>query len=308
MAKLDRLKLLLCAVNGGAYGTDAAPVVGDAIRAYDFSHTFQATRLDDDAVQPHLGAGDTHLIGKHLDISFKVRAVGAAAAGTPPPFGSLLRICGLSETVDAGVSVTYEPVSTGFEDGTLYFWRDNKKRALTGVRGTVSIVVERSNVPYLDFAMRGLYTAPEQAAILTPDWSTWRTPEPAEPARVDAWAFHGAAPILQSLRLSLAHEYPFISRVNQERVDITARAAEGEVVIEEPDLATLDMEALAVAHAKGALLFRHGTVAGQRVEISAPAAQIVNVAESESEGTAMQTGTLSLKPVLGNDEFKLTFL
>jgi hypothetical protein len=306
--KLDRLKLVLCAVNGGAYGTDAAPGSADAVKGFEFNVTpLQSTRVDDDQVQPWLGAGDSYLVGKHAEITFKVRASGAGAAGDVPPVGSLLRICGLSETVSAGVSVDYEPVSSGFEDGTLYFWRDNKRRVLTGVRGTVTFMAERSSVPYFEFALRGLYNKPTNVAFPTPDFSAWVKPVVAEPVNVGTWSFFGTQPIFNSLRLSFANDYPFVSRVNQERVDITGRAAEGELVMEEEDLATLDLEDLATSHTNGTLSFEHGKTAGNIVGVSAPKVQVMAPSEGESEGTAMQTAPLSLKPDAGNDELKITF-
>ncbi|SDH74365.1 hypothetical protein [Roseospirillum parvum] len=305
MPKSDRLKVLLAAVNSGAYGTDATPTAADSIRAFDFTVSPQATRIDDTSTQAFLGAGDHFLVGKNVTASFKVRLCGAGTAGDAPPYGSLLRMCGLSETIEAGVSVTYDPISAGFEDGTLYFYRDRKRRKVVGARGTVSVVIERSSVPHLAFEMTGLYQSAADDTLPAIDWSGWQTALPAEPANVGAFSAFGQTPILQSLTLALGNSHPFISRVNQERVDINDRAATGEMVIEEPDTATFDPEALAIAHTRGLVTFQHGTTAGNMVTVNAPAAQLGMPSEGESDGTAMLTLDLSLKPSAGNDEWQL---
>jgi hypothetical protein len=306
MPKRARSKALLAAVNAGAYGADALPT--EAMRAYDFSVTpMEATAIEDDAVQPYLGAGDTYLAGRHARLSFAIRAVGAGAAGTVPPFGDLLRMCGLSEVVTAATDVTYEPVSTGFEDGTLYYLQDGKLRSLTGCRGTVTFTAESKAVPFLKFEMMGLYVPPSEVAMPAVDWSSWQTPLPAQPSNTAALSVHGYAPILSRLVLGLGQSPEFVARVNQERIDIAKRAGTGEAVIEEPALVDKDYEAAVAAHTKGPVLFRHGTVPGNIVEVSAPKAQITGITESESEGVAMQTLQLSLKPDAGDDEMKIVF-
>lgn len=306
MSKPARRKALLAAINTGAYGVDAVPTT--PIRAYDFQVSpMEATTVEDDAVQPHMGSGDTYLVGRHVKLQFSVRAVGSGAAGTAPVFGPILRMCGLSEVITAATDVTYEPVSEGFEDGTLYFIQAGKRRSLTGVRGTVTFTVEAKNVPFFRFEVTGLYTAPSEVAMPAVDWSGWQTALPTSPANTDALNVHGFTPILQRLVLGLGQSAEFVARVNQERVDITARAGTGEAVIEEPALTDKDYEAAMAAHDKGAVLFRHGKTAGNIVELSAPKAQITGISEGEAEGVAMQTLQLSLKPDAGDDEWKLVF-
>lgn len=308
MSKRDRAKALTAKINAGAYGTDAAPTAAEAIRAYDFQVSpLEATAIDDDVVQPYMGPGDTHLVGRHVRFSFSVRAVGGGAAGTPPPFSALLRMCGLSEVVAAGVDVTYQPVSSGFEDGTVYYWRDGKKRAITGVRGTVSMTTEGKAVPFFRFELVGLYLPPSEVVMPDTDWSTWQKALPASPSNTAAFSVFGFSPVLQRLVLNLGQSAAHVARVNDERIDITNRAGTGEVVIEEPALADKDYEAAMAAHTKGVVLYRHGAAAGNIVEVSAPTAQITGISEGESEGAAMQTLQLSLKPSAGDDEMALVF-
>ncbi|SOE00680.1 hypothetical protein [Caenispirillum bisanense] len=305
MPRQDRVKALLVGLNTGAYGTD--PVPDTAIRAFDFGLSIDGQTLADDPVQPYMGAGDDHIVGRNVGLQFSIRAVGAGTAGTAPPYGALLRMCGLSETVTAATDVTYEPVSKAFEDGALYYVVDGKQRALLGARGTVTLTVERSNVPMLRFEMRGLYAAPtDGVAMPAVDWSTWPRPKPAEPANTPTFTFHGHSPKLLRMEAALGQAVEFVPRVNDERVDITNRASTGSVTIDEPDsLATKDYEAAWVSGERDVLRVVHGTTAGNIVEFVADKARITSVGEGQSEGRVTQQLGLSLKPDGGNDEWRL---
>lgn len=305
MPRYDRVKALLCAINTDPYGTDPVPDV--PIRAFDFSLSIDGQTISDDPVQPHMGAGDDHIVGRNVGLQFSVRAVGSGAAGTPPPYAPLLRMCGLSETITPATDVTYEPVSRDFEDGGIYFVKDGKRRALLGTRGTVTLTVERSNVPMLRFEMRGLYAAPvDGVAMPAVDWTGWPKAKPAEPANTPTFTFHAHSPKLLRLEAALGQSVQFVGRVNDERVDITDRSSSGSVTIDEPDsLAVKDYEAAWVSGALDPLRVVHGTTVGNIVEFVAPAARITSCGEGESEGRVTQQLAVSLKPLAGNDEWRL---
>ncbi len=76
------------------------------------------------------------------EITFKVELRGSAAAGSAPEIGDLLEACGMAETVTAGSSVVYSPVSVNDKSVTIYHYAmDNSGSAvlkkLTGVTITV---------------------------------------------------------------------------------------------------------------------------------------------------------------------------
>ncbi len=309
MAKLERLQCILVKMNAGAYGTDAAPVAANAMKVYDVSVSpLESTTVDVTQVKPYLGSDDSYLVNKHNKITFKLHATGAGAAGDVPLWGPLVRASGFSETIDPGVSVIYEPVSEGFEDVTLYFWRDEKLRKLQGARGTFKFMSEASNIPHFEFSLTGLYSGVAAVARPDIDFSGWIKPVPAEPQNVGEFSLYGHTPILKSLSVDLGGETPYVPRVNQARVDFTDRKPTGECLIEEPLLADIDYEALAVSHASGALAYQHGVTAGNIVRIECPNLQLGKPSESESEGVAMQTLPISAKPLLGNDELTITVM
>ena len=64
---------------------------------------------------------------RQAELSFDVNLVGASAAGGTVPYAVLLEGCKLEETLVAGTSATYLPVSSGDSSLTLGFYLDGKK-------------------------------------------------------------------------------------------------------------------------------------------------------------------------------------
>lgn len=97
-----------------------------------------------------------HVFGGTLrTVTFDVELKGSGAAGTAPEFGDLLEACGFAETIAAGVSVTYDPASTGIKSGTLYYYQDGTLMSLTGARGNVSFSFPVGEVGKASFSMTG---------------------------------------------------------------------------------------------------------------------------------------------------------
>lgn len=90
---------------------------------------------------------------KKLSCTCEVK--GSGTAGTAPEIGPLLRMCGLDETIVADTSVTYAPISTGFESGNLYYYQDGMLHKLYGVRGNVSFNMEAGGKLMASFEFTG---------------------------------------------------------------------------------------------------------------------------------------------------------
>ncbi len=140
------------------YNTDAVPVIGtDAVYVENPSWSNEGARMID---RNNVGSGalDTSrkIYGGSLQtVAFDVEIKGSGAAGTAPELGAMLRACGLSETVVASTSVTYAPVDTGLESGTIYYYQDGKRKILTGCRGNVSFNLTAGEVGKASFTFTG---------------------------------------------------------------------------------------------------------------------------------------------------------
>ena len=136
MLKFKR-KVLLSKIEG-TYGVDAAPAAAtDAILARNMR--VMPLRLGverRELVKTWFANEGDIVIGQWSEISFDVEMAGAGtAADTVAKYGPLLRGCGLAQTVNAAVSVQYDPVSTAEESLSKYFQVDGRQHKMLGCRG-----------------------------------------------------------------------------------------------------------------------------------------------------------------------------
>lgn len=97
-----------------------------------------------------------HVYGGTLrTATFDVELKGSGVAGDAPEFGDLLEVCGFAETIDSGVSVTYDPASTGIKSGTMYYYQDGTLMSLTGCRGNVTFNLPAGEVGKASFTVTG---------------------------------------------------------------------------------------------------------------------------------------------------------
>ena len=90
---------------------------------------YAGDRITRDRDRAFFGANSQVNVSPRTEFSFDVELGQAAAAGTAPAFGDLLRACGFSETIDAGVDVEYNPVSDGQEVCAVYFVDNETQQA-----------------------------------------------------------------------------------------------------------------------------------------------------------------------------------
>jgi hypothetical protein len=100
-------------------------------------------------------------------VEFDVEIKGSGTAGTAPALGKLLKACGFSETVSAGVSVTYAPASTGISSMTLALYNDGVIYKTWGARGTVSLKLEKGKHALLHFVFTGADFSVTDGAMLS---------------------------------------------------------------------------------------------------------------------------------------------
>ena len=154
-------------------GTDAVPMIGDA--------TLSAVTENGEIVPIDAFLdGYNHVEGTlFLTMSFSAMLKGSGAAGTAPEIGPLLKACGMSETVDAGVSVTYAPASVfnaapGYHSATLYLDDGVHQWQIHGCYGTWSLESGIAGSPMLSFEFSGLYEIPTDGAVTSPTYEATR--------------------------------------------------------------------------------------------------------------------------------------
>ncbi|MBN8922348.1 MAG: hypothetical protein BGP10_12420 [Rhodanobacter sp. 68-29] len=304
MSKIySRKKTLLAAVET-TYGVPAA--LDGAVNAIQTSQ-LTISPLEGDAIElnldkPTYGANLGTLVGKHVLCTFRVPVAGSGTAGTAPAWGVLMKGCGHKEELladDAGppvvvASAVYTPVDSDMDSLTFKFLQDKTLHTITGARGSLKLVSAKRDYAWFEFSFMGLYNAPTNLGTsLGAVYSSWKKPVPFRASTVDCTLF-GQLVGLHSLNLDFGQKVEFYEHSEEESIQITDRRATFDSSFEETDIPTHDFFADVNSEAAGALLYKHGTVAGNIVEINAANSQAQSVKRADEQGvSALQvTGPL----------------
>ncbi|WP_288959556.1 phage tail tube protein [uncultured Sulfitobacter sp.] len=306
MATRTWRKLAMLHAIEATYMTDAAPTAADAIIGTNISFTpIEAEEVSRDLLLPYMGNQGMVLAAEYGRIEFEVEIAGAGAAGDVPKYGSLLRICGLAETVTAATMVEYEIVENAVESGTLYFNSDGVQHIFLGSQATVQLTFTPKQIPKFRFTMLGMLGTITDAALPAVSMAGWITPLVVSKAST-TMTLHGWSAVAESLSVDLGNTLTPRFLIGDELIKITDRSTTGTTVVEARHLAQIDWFAKAHSRERGALSFAHGTVAGNIVEVSAPAVEIGKPTQGETDGIVNYSLPLSFCPIAGMDELKIT--
>lgn len=309
MALLNRKRTILAKLEA-SYGVDPTPTgAANAILVKNLTVTPQEVNLvSRDTIRPFLGNFQNIAASIYAKVDMEVEVAGSGTAGTAPGYGVLLRACGLSETVTAGVSVIYQPVSSAFESATIYFNVDGVLHKMTGARGTVSMSMSVFGIPTYKFSFTGIYNAVTDAAVPAVTLSAFQTPLAVNNTNTTGLTLHGfASAIMSDLSLDLGNTVTYRSLIGgAQAVLLTDRKATGSATIEATTVAAKDWWAASQNAALSTLAITHGTVSGNKVVFTAPAVQITKPAYSEKDMIQMLQVGLVLVPNVSNDELVIT--
>lgn len=290
-------------------GTDAAPTpILNAMHARVTSvQPTQTEFAERGNVRAHFGSGGQVQVSNHSVMDVEVELSGSGTAGTAPAYAPLLRACGMEETISAGASAAYTPITDAPETATFYFYLDGLRHTMTGARGTFTLDITSRAIPMIRFHFLGLYTAVKDEIMpATADYSAWKFPLAVNRINTPAWAIHGASGVLQSLSVDLGNTVTYRNLVGHEGVSITDRRVSGQASFEMVSVATKPWHEAIRTGELGALTLTHGTDAGNTVEVSGPSVQVVNPQYAEQDGIQMLNVGLDFQPVAGDDEIALT--
>jgi hypothetical protein len=287
------------------YSTDAVPVVGtNAILVSDFKITpdIKFTPRGNLAL-PYFGNRGLIKYGEMFVIEFDVELAGAGGVATVPGYGVLKRLSEMSETVTPTTGpVTYAPITTGEESGTIYFNWDGVLHKALGCRGTQEYRFSEGGVPLIHYRIVGLYGGVTEAAGGTPVLTAFQKPLAVNKANT-TFTLHTFAAALKSLTITQGNVHEYVNRPNVEKIVFADRSTTGQCVIELPLPSAKDFIATARAETTGALALVHGTQAGNKVLIDAVTVQIGELGYEEERNTAMLSMALHFLPTsAGNNE------
>ena len=307
MALLARKKTILAKIEG-TYGTDSVPTgAANAILVRNLDLTPQETDFADrDLIRSYFGNSEQLAGASRGMLSFEVEMSGAGAAGTAPAYGPLLRACATSETISAGVSVTYAPISAAIESVTIYFNVDGVFHKFLGTRANVVMAWSIKSVPVYRFSFTGIYVAVADAAAPTPTYTGFIKPLVVSNINTTPFTLHTYSAVASDITIDFGNQVVHRSLIGgSESVLITDRKTTGSVTIEMTTVAAKDWFAICKAATIGAIDITQGITAGNKVQVTSSGVQLTNPRYSDQDGIQMLQMDTRFVPTSGNDEFSI---
>lgn len=191
-----------------------------------------------------LGASDEIPGPRVTELTFTVELAGSGTAGTPPPWGRLLRACQFAETITVGNRVEYTPVSAPGESLTFRVWEDGVAWIARGARGQVAFDVTAYKRPTATFTFRGFDTTAAQTAWDGPAnrFAAWRPPILPQSfnsgnillgCTLAGGNLSGGTPYpSKGFSLDLGNELTYDAILGGEKVVVTGRNPQGQMLLE----------------------------------------------------------------------------
>lgn len=307
MALLARKKTILAKIEA-TYLTDPTPTgAANAILVRNLDLTPQETDFADrDLIRSYFGNSEQLPGSVRGMLSFEVEMSGAGAAGTAPAYGPLLRACAMSETISAGVSVTYAPISSAIESVTIYFNVDGVFHKFLGNRGSVVMAWSIKNVPVYRFNFTGVYVAVADAAAPTPTYTGFTKPLVVSNVNTTPFTLHSFSAVASDITLDIGNQVVHRSLIGgAESVLITDRKATGSATIEMTTVAAKNWFLITSAATIGGIDITQGITAGNKVQVTSSGVQLTNPRYADQDGVQMLQLDLRFVPTSGNDEFSI---
>lgn len=300
-------KLALLAKAETVYGTNALPTAADAIVATNVTISpIEAQEVSRDLVLPYMGSQGVVLAGIYSRIEFDVEIAGAGEAGDVPRYDALLRAAGMARTVDADTSVTYSIIEEAVPSVSVYYVLDKVQHVLLGCQANVAMTIAPLSIPRMRITMIGMLgTITDLGAMPAVTQAGWITPITVSKANT-TMSLHGWPSVAESLAIDLGNTLTPRFLIGDEKMMISDRKSTGTAVVEARSLAEINWFQRALDRTRGALTLVHGTVAGNIVEIEAPAVEVGKPTQGATDGIANYSLPLTFVPSTGLDELTIT--
>jgi hypothetical protein len=307
-AKKWRKKVFLLKIET-TYGTDAVPTGAlNAMLATGVKfEPMKGSDVNRDLDLPYLSNQGSIPAELHATFSGKVELAPSGAAGTAPAWGPLLRVCGVAQTVSAGVSVTYNPITDNHEGASLYLYIDGTLYKALGVRGTGKFSFSAQGIPYFEFELTGLFSQPAEAANPAATLTAWMKPRIASKLHTPTFTINAVPMVMRSFELDLGNKVEPRFLIPTEEILIVDKAEMIKTQVQADLLSVIDPFALALAQTDVAVNLVHGTGAGNILTLNAPAAQMQRP-HGAVEAQGIKEWPLSLMPKptgTGNNQWTL---
>lgn len=249
-------------------------------------------------------------------VSFDLVLKGSGVAGTAPESRDLLMMCGLSETIVGGTSVTYAPAAP---ESYYTMWcylpglggaGEDMQLRLAGCQGNLKLTWKAGELRRATVEAQGVIAAPADSTVL--GLPTWDTTAPTAFLN-DAFTIHGTTLAFETFSLDMGQQVAVRPNANGATgaltAQITSRRPTFTVDVEAEKLATFNPYTRITANTTGAIAMTPSASAGNKLALSCPKTQFTGVDHADRAGALVWNikGACLRSANAGNDEVQLIF-
>ena len=309
-------KSLVLAKIETVYGTDSAPTVIINALITKGVPTFEVVGNARQREVPigFFGSIAPVNVGEALKLTFTTELKSSGTAGIASRYGCLFRACNFTESLSAGVSVSYTPNSSmGGESVTLWFYANTTLHKITGCVGTFQIKLVSQEIVTVEWSFTGLY-AGTHASTVTFGSATHEAIAPVI-WKAATFTYNSFAATINELTLDIGNEVAKRLDANAttgiNRYFVKNRSAKGNMLIESVALTTLNPWSIynATSQANIALVSGNDLVLDNICTFAVTGVILEPPKYADKENIQMWDLAFTINPTLttGNNEMVLTF-
>lgn len=309
------------------YGTDPTPTgAANAVAVSNLSITpLVSNNVSRDLIRGYFGASEQIIGSTSVECSFDVEFQSSGSMTTPtiPAWDSLLQALGFQAGAGTASSrVEYLLVAdyTTFKSVTIWYESDGVLHKLLGARGTATFKLGVGERPVMSFKFTALDGGITAAANTAPTLTAYKLPLAVTDTNTGALTLgctYSAAALsggteypCNGIQIDLGNTVSFIDLLGTasaagQTVEITGRETTGSIEFDLTAAQQVTFFTNVKAASTQSLGLVHGTTAGNKMLIFAPAVQMLNPKVSEKNGRLLVGFDLRFLPSSGNDELKL---
>jgi hypothetical protein len=285
--------------------TDAVPVVGTNAIRIKTGKLVVTTDIKKRTVVKQTMGELPHLIGNQtLQLDLEIENKSSGAAGTAPEVGTLLKGCGILETISAGVSAAYAPLSTisNHKSLTLYWYDDGLLWKLIGAVGKHSFDAKIGEAGTWKFTFQADFIAP--TVVSCPTGAVYQSAAPIVMSSTDI-INDGTAIKVGAFSLDDAGEIQHHLTTGGD--EFVFKGRNPKVKFGKDSISTATEWAALTAGINAALSATFGSTVGSRLVLTAPVARrdsVANTARGERPTLEIAYG---LYESTGDDQYNYLF-
>lgn len=240
-------------------------------------------------------------------VTGQIELIGASTAGDAAPIGNVLQICGMAETLSAGVDAAYNTITDSIPSATLGFDHAGNFKTLVGARGNLTgLTFDVGAFLLATVNLTGFVDSDSDRAIPgTVDVSAFQTP-PVIRHDNALVSLGGTNVEATSFGIDFGNSVPYIEHTEGQRILIADRRATFSMTFFAPAKATLDVYSLRNANNGLAIQAQVGSTPDQTT-IDLVSAQIETVQEVDVQGFKAYTIGGRVLQSAGDDDVIVTF-